>query len=112
MSQFPEQPPIFTPPAKQPGDGLATTALVLGIIGFLTSFLMGGLLFGIIGLILAFVSRGQGFRGGKLTAGIILSIIGILFSIGTIVACAAFVNSSLWYEFQRELDIILWELGL
>ncbi|MCL2619751.1 MAG: DUF4190 domain-containing protein [Defluviitaleaceae bacterium] len=109
MSQFPEQPPTFPQPVKQPGDGLATAALVLGIIGFLTSFFLGGFLFGIIGLILAFVAMGQGFRGGKLTAGLILSIVGILFSIGTIVACTACVNSPFWIEIW---DDVLWELGL
>ncbi|MCL2855038.1 MAG: hypothetical protein FWE21_05400 [Defluviitaleaceae bacterium] len=111
MSQFPDQQPTFPTPTKQPGDGLATASLVLGIIGFLISFILGGIPFGIAGIICGMVAMGKGFRGGKLIAGLILSILGLLFSIGTIIACVACVNSPFWLdfldEFWREWDYIM-----
>ncbi|MCL2236172.1 MAG: hypothetical protein FWB98_07015 [Defluviitaleaceae bacterium] len=119
MSQFPGQQPTFSTPTKQPGDGLATASLILGIIGFVTFLVWGGIPFGITGIILALVARGKGFKGGKLTAGLIFSIVGLVFSLGWLVACIACFaiimeeinfNDPLWFD--RMIDEILFEMGL
>lgn len=70
-------------PQKQPGDGAATGCLVCGII----SIFICGLILGIVGLVLGSNAKKQGYVGGKLTAGIVCSIIGLV-GWGILVACS------------------------
>ncbi len=91
--------PVQTVSASQPsepGKGLATASLVLGIISvvtwFLGSFAFVGLVTGIVGLVCASKSKKQGFNGGIRTAGFVLSIIGLVGSAIVCVACVACVG--------------------
>jgi peroxiredoxin len=73
------------PHAAQPSPrvGLAIASLVLGILAFLFSVVVAGALFGLIGLVLgvAHLLRRQG-RNGMAWAGLVLSVLGIIASIG------------------------------
>ncbi|MCL2236174.1 MAG: hypothetical protein FWB98_07025 [Defluviitaleaceae bacterium] len=97
MSQFPNQPPPYTPPphyySKPPGDGMATAALVLGIIAIaifpfnpipFLEVIIGG-----IGIGLAVSAKSQGNSSGKVTGGLICSIIGMVLGGLFWVACFA-----------------------
>ena len=85
MSHFPNQPPPFTPPpygghGKPPGDGMATAALVLGIISIaifpLNPIPFLEVIVGGVGIALALVARSQGNNSSKLNGGLVCSIIG------------------------------------
>jgi len=73
-----------TPPASQPGRGLAIASLVLGIAS-----LFLGLIVGIVGIVLAILAKKQGFNGGIATAGLVLSIIGIVFGVFWLILCGS-----------------------
>ncbi|MCL2575905.1 MAG: hypothetical protein FWE33_05675 [Defluviitaleaceae bacterium] len=97
-------PPYAVPvvPYKQPGDGKATGSLVLGIISVVCC---GSLPFGLIGLILALSAKKDGFTGGKMTAGLVLSIIGLVFFVGWIIYYVFFFliwglafTDAFWYD--------------
>ena len=80
------------PPAPKPRLGLAIASMVLGVIALLSSFLIVGALFGVVGLILGFVhlSRRQG-RNGLAWTGITLSVLSLAISTVTIVVAAKYV---------------------
>jgi hypothetical protein len=86
-------PPGYYPPGQAPRNGLGTTALVLGIVGILTSwFVLGGVL-GVLALIFGFIGRGRAGRreatnGGAALAGIILGALSILVAIAVVVSVA------------------------
>ena len=69
------------PPEK---NGMATASLVLGILGLLLSCLCIGGVLSIIGLVLGIVSKKNG-PNSKATAGIVLSSIGLAFTVLLIV---------------------------
>ncbi|MCL2619754.1 MAG: hypothetical protein FWD97_02310 [Defluviitaleaceae bacterium] len=98
MSQYPQQPPPYTPPPHysrppiQPGDGKATAALVLGIvclavywINWLIPYLE--VVIGGVGIFLAISAKNDGFVGGKNTAGLVCSIIGASLGLTFWTAC-------------------------
>ena len=76
----------YTPPVKVPGSGLATAAMVLGILAIVTAFMMTlylPFLFGGLAILLALLSKGTAARlQSKATMGIICSIIGLTANIG------------------------------
>jgi len=98
MNQFSNQPggaqtppPIM--PMKQPGDNLATAALVLGIISLAIYSFNWFLPFlevivGIVGIVLAVMAGNQGFKGGKRTAGLVCSIIAVVLGGAFWIACS------------------------
>ena len=65
-----------------PGKGQATASLVLGIISVVFWFFgvssIVSLILGIVGLVLASLSKQNGFEGGIRTAGFVLSLIGTI----------------------------------
>ena len=67
---------------KIPGKGLAIASLVLGIIAVALWFFgysaIISVVLGIIGIILASSAKKKGFDGGVRTAGLVLSIIGLV----------------------------------
>lgn len=70
-------------PAANPnaGKGLAVASLVMGILALVNMFLMvPGIIFGVLGIIFAAVSRKQGNTGGMAIAGLVMSIIGLVLS--------------------------------
>lgn len=89
-------PTVSASKPDEPGNGVATASLVLGIVSvvtwFLGSFAFIGLVTGIIGLICASKAKKQGFNGGIRTAGFVLSIIGLVGSAIVFIACVACVG--------------------
>ena len=84
----PHLPPPVHSTAEQPASGMATAALVMGIL----SLTMLGPLGGILGLIFALSARSQGNRSGQATAGLVMSIISLALTvlvIGCIVCVVA-----------------------
>ena len=87
----------YQPQGPQPGQGLATGSLVCGITSLVagiafgwTAFLaLAGMVVGIVGVILAVNAKKQGFVGGVMTAGLVLSIIGAAISGIVFVSCIA-----------------------
>jgi len=61
-----------------PSDSKATLALVMGILALV---LNGLIVFGILGLVFASQARKMGNTSGKVTAGFVMSIIGLVFGI-------------------------------
>lgn len=74
-----------------PGKGQATASLVLGIVAVVFWFFGVGsilsLILGIIGLVLASMSKKAGFDGGIRTAGFVLSLIGTIGGAIVFVTC-------------------------
>ena len=86
-----------TIPEKKDPKGLGIAALILGIIGLLTSCCGGGLLFGLIALILGIIYAIKAKKKGLGIVGIILGALSLLISgillITVIAAPATFVNT-------------------
>lgn len=89
----------YTPPTPQndpPGKNNATASLVLGIISVVLWFFgyssIISVILGIIGLIQAGKAKELGYQDGILTAGRILSIIGLIGGALAFVACVACVG--------------------
>lgn len=83
-------PGAVVPPVEQPGRGLAIASLVLGIISIV--FCMTGwvaVVCGIIGLVLAHMSKKQGNTSGVRTGGFVCSLIGLI--IGAIILLIAII---------------------
>jgi len=64
--------------APTPGKGKGTASLVLGILSILDPFIIFGVPLGIIGVVLAVMSKKEGHVSGVRTAGFVCSIIGIV----------------------------------
>ena len=95
--QAPQYQQPYQQPVNQPGKGLAIASLVCGIASCVffwfgvSAFI--SLLAGIAGIILAVNAKKQGFVGGMLTAGLVLSIIGTVVGGIVFVACAVVLGS-------------------
>ena len=77
-------PTSVAPQAANPNNGMAIASLICGIVGILCCCCCGlGFILGIVGLILAIVSKGK--NGGKMSglaiAGLICSIVSAVFGI-------------------------------
>ena len=86
-------------PGAYPGKGLSTASMVLGIVSLvisLPSFGTLGITTAIIGLILGIIGRKNAKEAGALTgtatAGIILSIVGMVLSVIIIISIIAFIE--------------------
>ena len=97
-----------TPELSQ-GNSLAIASLVLGIIGTVMPLFFGligsliGLVAGIVGLILSLKAKKLGYVGGMRTAGLVLSIIAIVFGVLISLTCAAclasgYLSGLKWYR--------------
>ncbi|MCL2396557.1 MAG: DUF4190 domain-containing protein [Defluviitaleaceae bacterium] len=97
----PPQPPNWHPPSippANPGQGKAIASMVCGICGIVFSYLpFFGLGAAIAGLILASMAHKEGNRSGIRTAGLVCSIIGVVFggfftiSVLSVIACIPFM---------------------
>lgn len=93
-------------PVKQsstPAKGLAVASLILGIIGFLSSPIIVGVLFALPGLVLGIVALAKRQSKGMAVAGIVLSILALLVS-----ATVGYVAKSLfdgWNGITKEFEI-------
>ena len=94
-SAYPQAPGGYGYPQPQQGgkNGMAIAALVLGIVGLLTSIIFIGGALGIVGLILGIVSLRTSKRTGS---GRGMAIGGIVTSILAILATIALVIASVW----------------
>jgi hypothetical protein len=88
------------PPARPVGGGgMATAALVLGILALITSFtLIGGVLLGLLAIIFGIIglrraNRGLALGRGRAIAGIILGLLGILVAAALIAVGVSLFNS-------------------
>jgi hypothetical protein len=62
----------------QPGKGKGTASLVLGILSIVDPFIVFGVPLGIVGIILAIMSKKEGHVSGVRTAGFVCSIVGLV----------------------------------
>ena len=89
--QDPYGQPYGQPAQKLPGQGAATAALILGIIGMVCALcLTFGIISvgcGIAGVIVAGNAKKQGYQGSMRTVGFILSLLSLIFGALEIVAC-------------------------
>ena len=97
-SGFGDQPGYGTAPAQGHSNGLGTAALVLGIIGLLTSWFGLGALLGVAAIILGAlglgkVKRREASNKGSAIAGIVLGVLSLLVFGAVIAAGASFLNS-------------------
>jgi hypothetical protein len=82
----------------QPRNGLGIAALILGILGLLSSIVVIGALPGLIAVVLGFVGMGKAKRGeatnrGVALAGVITGALAVLVAVALVVAGAAFVST-------------------
>lgn len=84
----PSQPPVQQAPQPQSSNKLAITALVLGILSFLSSFIMIGGLLGLIGLIFGIIAKKKKQSPGMAITGMVLSVLSILMALALVVLLA------------------------
>ena len=79
---------------SQPGKGFAIASLVLGIVSllFIIFFPLVGLVVSIVGVVCATKAKSSGYNGGMQTAGVVCSLIGLIFNGLYFVACVACVG--------------------
>jgi H+/Cl- antiporter ClcA len=79
---------------------MAVAALVLGILGLVTSFtVVGGIIFGLLGIIFGIIASRRAKRGeaggrGMAIAGIVTGALGVLVVIALIAVGASLLNSN------------------
>ena len=81
-------------PAGSQSNGLAISAMVLGILAviFIFIFQIVGIILAIIGLILSIVAKKQG-PSGMATAGLVLNIVALAICVIVMLACTACLAS-------------------
>lgn len=95
---MPPQAPVATRPPVG-GGGMATAALVLGILALITSItVFGGVLLGLLAIIFGVIglrraNRGLALGRGRAIAGIILGVLGILVA-GVLIAIGVSILNS------------------
>lgn len=91
--------PAPTEPVRRGGAGMATAALVLGILALLTSFtVIGGIVLGILALILGILAlrkanRGEADGRGRAIAGIVTGVLGVIIAVVLVAVGASLLNS-------------------
>ena len=86
----------YQQPLKNKQNNMALASLIMGIIGIVTSCCcFGGLIFGSLGIVFALLSKTQDRFEGNAVAGLITSIIGLVF---TAIVFILFVGSGLMEE--------------
>ena len=89
---------LDTPPVRRYGAGLATTALVLGIIALLSSItVIGGIVFGLLALVFGFLGLRRTKLGapgkGRAVTGMVTGALGLVVSVVLVAAGFALWNS-------------------
>ena len=86
----------YQQPLKNKQNNMALASLIMGIIGIVTSCCcFGGLIFGSLGIVFALLSKTRDRFEGNAVAGLITSIIGLVF---TAIVFILFVGSGLMEE--------------
>jgi hypothetical protein len=95
--EFPPQ-AYYQPPQANPGNGQSIASLILGICSLV--FIGGGLILPLIGLILGVIGKRKaldvGAPTGMATAGIVMSIIAIIFSVLWIICIIGICSAALY----------------
>jgi hypothetical protein len=99
---YPPPPPQpyagYPPPAAAPRNGLGLAALVVAIVGLLSSFsVAGGIILGLVAVVLGFagrsrVKKGEANNGGIALAGIILGFVSIVVGLAFIAVWVGVFN--------------------
>jgi len=77
-----DNPSTYQPPLKDKQNNMALASLIMGIIGIVTSCCcFGGLIFGSLGIVFALLSKTKDRFEGNAVAGLITSIIGLVFTV-------------------------------
>lgn len=92
-------------PQGSPKNGFGTAALVLGILGLLTSLFFGGIVFGIPAIVLGALGRGRANRreatnGGMAVAGLVLGVVSLLITAAIIAFGVSLLNSDTGRDYQ------------
>lgn len=92
-------------PPRSPKNGFGIAALVLGILGLLTSLFFGGIVFGIPAIVLGALGRGRAKRreatnGGMALAGLVLGVVSLLISAAVIALGVSLLNSDSGRDYQ------------
>ena len=115
-SPYPQQPYPYpgggygAPPQYRYGGGMATAALVLGILAIVTCItVIGGILLGILAIVLGAVAASRARRGeapgrGRAIAGIVTGAIGLVLSGLLVAAGVSLLNSETGQELQQCLE--------
>jgi len=105
---YPQPPTSYPPPyggapapGYQPGKGKAIASLVLGICAIVVPIPILDIIMGVLGLVLASMSKNEGFNGGIRTGGLVCSIIGTVFAVIFTISCLATCGAatSMWWLF-------------
>jgi hypothetical protein len=93
--------PVAVPQPAQPGDGAATTSLVMGILGLVSVLLAwvpfcgwATFTFPVLGIIFGFVGLQSKARRGSAIAGLVCSIVALGLQIVVVVAIAQAIAAS------------------
>ncbi|MDQ6837932.1 MAG: DUF4190 domain-containing protein [Actinomycetota bacterium] len=96
--------------APRRGSGMAVAALVLGILGLITSItVVGGIILGLLAVILGVIASKRAKRGeaggrGMALAGIVTGVLGIIIAIALVAAGASLLNSKAGKNLQSCLS--------
>jgi Domain of unknown function (DUF4190) len=95
---YPGYPPPGYPPPAGPRNGLGTAALVLGVVGMVSTWsVIGGLIFGIAATVLGFlayhrVKNHQADNGAIAVSGLVLGVLAIVVSLVFIPIWSGFLD--------------------
>ena len=102
--------PGYDRPPMRYGAGMATAALVLGILSLILCWtVFGGIVLGILALVLGIIAARRAGRGeapgrGRAIAGIVTGVLGLLLSIALIAIGASILNSGSGKTLQQCLQ--------
>ncbi|SDJ48328.1 protein of unknown function [Frankineae bacterium MT45] len=91
--------PASAPTTARRGSGMATAALVLGILALVTCWtVIGGLILGVLAVIFGTVAARRAGRGeadgrGRAIAGVVTGVLGVVLAVGLIVFGVSLLNS-------------------
>lgn len=77
-----DNPSTYQQPQQKKQNSMALASLIMGIIGIVTSCCCsGGLIFGSLGIVFALLSKTEDRFEGNAVAGLITSVIGMVFAV-------------------------------
>jgi MFS family permease len=104
------QEPGYGRPAMRHGGGMATAALVLGILALVLCWtVFGGIVLGLVAVVLGIIaarwaSRGEAPGRGRAIAGIVTGAIGLVIAVALVAIGASFLNSTSGKNYQQCLQ--------
>ena len=93
-------------PQKDPGHGLAIASLVLGILSILSCCCVYlSVVLGVVGIVLAIISKSKSLTGKMetmATVGMVLSILGLVMTLGITIWSVAFSQTPAYQEMMNQ----------